>query len=59
MVKETGLHPAELKEQVTSPGGTTAAGLQVLEAAAIRSILIQAVKAATHRSETLSTGGRP
>jgi pyrroline-5-carboxylate reductase len=54
MVKETGMHPAELKEQVTSPGGTTAAGLQVLEAAAIRSIFIQSVKAATQRSEALS-----
>ncbi len=57
MVKETGMHPAELKEQVTSPGGTTAAGLQVLEAAAIRSILIQSVKAATQRSEAMSGGG--
>ncbi|MNT16098.1 Pyrroline-5-carboxylate reductase [compost metagenome] len=57
MVKETGMHPAELKEQVTSPGGTTAAGLQVLEGAAIRSILIQSVKAATQRSEKLSSGG--
>jgi pyrroline-5-carboxylate reductase len=57
MVKETNMHPAELKEQVTSPGGTTAAGLQVLESAAIRSILIQSVKAATQRSEELSSGG--
>lgn len=55
MVKETDHHPAELKEQVTSPGGTTAAGLQVLEAAAIRSILIQAVQAATSRSRALSS----
>lgn len=59
MVKETGMHPAELKEQVTSPGGTTAAGLQVLEAAAIRSILIQAVKAATDRSAALSGDPKP
>jgi pyrroline-5-carboxylate reductase len=57
MVKETNMHPAELKEQVTSPGGTTAAGLQMLEGAAIRSILIQSVKAATQRSEELSKGG--
>lgn len=54
MVKETGQHPAELKEQVTSPGGTTAAGLQVLEAAALRSILIQSVNAATRRSAELA-----
>ncbi|MEB3197231.1 MAG: pyrroline-5-carboxylate reductase [Candidatus Sericytochromatia bacterium] len=59
MVKETGMHPAELKEQVTSPGGTTAAGLQVLEAAALRSILIQAVKAATDRSSALSGDLKP
>jgi pyrroline-5-carboxylate reductase len=57
MVKETGMHPAELKEQVTSPGGTSAAGLQVMEAAAIRSILIESVKAATQRSEAMSGGG--
>ena len=50
---------AELKEQVTSPGGTTAAGLQVLEAAALRSILIQAVKAATLRSEARSGDVKP
>lgn len=57
MVKETNKHPAELKEQVTSPGGTTAAGLMVLESAAIRSILISAVDAATKRSHQLSNGG--
>jgi pyrroline-5-carboxylate reductase len=59
MVKETGMHPAELKEQVTSPGGTTAAGLQVMEAAALRSILVQAVKAATDRSAALSGDPKP
>jgi pyrroline-5-carboxylate reductase len=53
MVKQTDMHPAELKEQVTSPGGTTAAGLQVLEAAALRSILIQGVQAATERSSSM------
>lgn len=56
MVKETGKHPADLKEQVTSPGGTTASGLGVLEAAALRSILIQAVDAATQKSKALSGG---
>lgn len=58
MVKATGQHPAELKEQVTSPGGTTAAGLQVFESAAMRAIFTQAVKAATQRSEELS-GAKP
>lgn len=57
MIKDIGKHPAELKEQVTSPGGTTAAGLHVLESSALRSILINAVDAATKKSQALS-GGR-
>ena len=50
MVLETGQHPAVLKDAVTSPGGTTIAGLQVLERAAIRSAMIDAVEAATKRA---------
>ena len=53
MVLETGLHPATLKDQVTSPGGTTIAGLEELEAAAVRSALMSAVRAATERSRQL------
>ncbi|MDI3279898.1 MAG: pyrroline-5-carboxylate reductase [Bacillota bacterium] len=53
MVLETGLHPAELKGQVTTPGGTTAAGLFCLEEAAVRAALIRAVEAATARSREL------
>lgn len=53
MVLETGLHPAELKGQVTTPGGTTAAGLFRLEEAAVRAALIRAVEAATVRAREL------
>jgi pyrroline-5-carboxylate reductase len=50
------MHPAQLKDMVTSPGGTTAAGLQALEEGKIRATLIKAVEAATNRSRELSGG---
>lgn len=53
MVIRTGEHPAVMKDMVTSPGGTTIAGLAVLEGRAIRSALIDAVSAATARSKEL------
>ena len=53
MVLESGEHPARLKDQVASPGGTTMAGLHQLEAGGIRSCLMAAVEAATKRSEEL------
>ncbi|GIX00928.1 MAG: pyrroline-5-carboxylate reductase [Pirellulaceae bacterium] len=55
MVMQSGRHPGELKDQVTSPGGTTIAGLQVLEQRAIRSALIDAVCQAARRSKELSS----
>ncbi|MCU1344866.1 MAG: proC [Acidimicrobiia bacterium] len=51
----TGQSPESLRAQVTSPGGTTAAALEVLEARAIRSALLTAVRAATDRSRELGS----
>ena len=53
MVLETGEEPAGLKAKVTSPGGTTIEGLAVLEEAAVRGAFLEAVRAATQRSEEL------
>ncbi|EAQ81333.1 pyrroline-5-carboxylate reductase [Blastopirellula marina] len=53
MVLQTGDHPGVLKDRVTSPGGTTIAGLQALEAGGFRSAAYDAVIAATARSKEL------
>jgi pyrroline-5-carboxylate reductase len=54
MVLETGLHPGELKDMVTSPGGTAIRGIEVLESHGLRGKLIDAVKEATERSKELN-----
>ena len=63
MLLDSGEHPAQLKDRVASPGGTTIAGLHQLEAGRLRAALIAAVESATHRSielgheTSVSTGG--
>lgn len=54
MVLETGKHPGELKDMVTSPGGTTIAALHSLEKNAFRGAVIDAVQAAAQRSSEMS-----
>ncbi len=56
MVLRSGQHPCVLKDQVASPGGTTIAGLQVLEDRGLRGALMAAVEAATLRSRELGGG---
>jgi pyrroline-5-carboxylate reductase len=53
MLLETGLNPGQLKDMVTSPGGTTIAGLHALEKGSLRATLINGVEAATLRSKEL------
>ena len=53
LLLETREHPGQLKDRVTSPGGTAIAGLATLEEGGLRTTLIHAVEAATNRSKEL------
>lgn len=54
--KSSGLHPAQLRNMVTSPGGTSAAALHELESGRLRTVLSEAVWAAYRRTEELARG---
>ena len=57
LVKETGRHPAELKDMVTSPGGTTVEALRAFEDYGFRASVINAVSAAYEKSKSLGDSG--
>jgi pyrroline-5-carboxylate reductase len=54
LLKETGERPEELRYQVTSPGGVTAAGLRMLEGRAVRAAFLEAVASAAERSRNMA-----
>ncbi|MHB9130748.1 MAG: pyrroline-5-carboxylate reductase [Armatimonadota bacterium] len=54
LVRQTGQHPAQVKDAVSSPGGTTIAAIEALEAQGFRSATITAVKTAAMRARALS-----
>jgi pyrroline-5-carboxylate reductase len=57
MLRDTGKHPVELREMVTSPGGTTIEAIRRLEEAGVRAAFLNAIDAANRRSEQLAQGG--
>lgn len=56
MIRETGEHPSILREQVSSPGGTSVAALRQLEDHKVRAAFLTAIEAAARRSKELSAG---
>lgn len=56
LIIETGAHPGQLKDMVSSPGGTTIAGISALEEGGVRRTFIGAVERATQRSRELGRG---
>ncbi|MDX6489910.1 MAG: pyrroline-5-carboxylate reductase [Gaiellaceae bacterium] len=56
LLRDEGLHPVELREQVTSPGGTTIRAIRELELAGVRAAFLNAIQAAMERSRELAAG---
>ena len=56
LLRDEGLHPVELREQVTSPGGTTIRAIRELERAGVRAAFLNAIQAAMERSRELAAG---
>jgi pyrroline-5-carboxylate reductase len=59
MLRDTGRHPVELREMVTSPGGTTISAIRHLEQAGVRAAFLNAIDAACKRSAELAKGEEP
>jgi pyrroline-5-carboxylate reductase len=55
-LRDEGMHPVELREAVTSPGGTTIAAIRELESAGVRAAFLNAIQAAMVRSRELAAG---
>jgi pyrroline-5-carboxylate reductase len=56
LLRDEGVHPVELREQVTSPGGTTIRAIRELERAGVRAAFLNAIQAAMERSRELAEG---
>jgi pyrroline-5-carboxylate reductase len=56
MLRDSGEHPVQLREAVTSPGGTTIAAIRELENHGVRAALLSALEAARDRSRELAAG---
>jgi pyrroline-5-carboxylate reductase len=57
LLRDEGMHPVELREMVTSPGGTTISAIRELEQAGVRAAFLNAMQAAMQRSRELAQGG--
>ena len=56
VLRDEGVHPVDLREQVTSPGGTTIRAIRELERAGVRAAFLNAIQAAMERSQELAQG---